>query len=198
MALPAGLWPAVRLAWPSRPTTQKPHVRSTPIAERSDLFLTLTMKTTAAGEYQPLVVHDAEHAAAKVNPAMQSRSRGNSDARDGRRHLALVFCGQMFLPTLDPFGKVAEPGQAGRSNDKKLAEKKKETEIRKAKLKEKELDKALSPDVEKALAGLMTLAACDEERPAENNNEALIGNQKNLGEKFRATERSAERTLMSK
>lgn len=196
LALPPVLAVLFGVAWPGRPTTQDAARSVDRSQDTRDLFLTLTMLKTTAGEYQPLVVHDAERVAAKVNPAKavpftwEQRTLGTALA------LAVMLCGQMFLPTLDPFGKVAEAKQ-DEANDKKLVEKKKETEIRKAQLKEKELDKALSPDVEKALAGLLTsLRAMKKDQP-KMNNEALVGNQKILGEKFRATN-EALKTLMSK
>jgi hypothetical protein len=196
LSLPAGLALLVGLAWPSRPTEHEA-ARSIDTAQNTrDLFLTLTMLPTTAGEYQPLVVTDAEHAAAKVNPAAAVPFSWEQRALATVAALALVFCGQVFLPTLDPFGKVAEAKQE-ESSEKKLAEKKKETEIRKAQLKEKELDKALSPDVEKAIAGLMnSLRAMKKDQPKKNY-ESLVANQKNLGEKFRATN-EALKTLMSK
>lgn len=196
LALPPGLALAFGILWPARPTTQDA-ARSVDIAQNTrDLFLTLTMLKTTAGEYQPLVVTDAERAAVKVNPAAAVPFTWEQRSLATVAALALLFCGQMFLPTYDPFGKVAEAKQE-ESNEKKLAEKKKETEIRKAQLKDKELEKALSPDVEKALAGLQSaLRAMKKDQP-KLNSESLIGNQKVLGEKFRATN-EALKTLMSK
>src|SRR5436190_13626021 len=70
LALPAGLALLVGLAWPSRPTTQQA-ARSIDAAQNTrDLFLTLTMLPTTAGEYQPLVVTAPAHRAAKVNPSL--------------------------------------------------------------------------------------------------------------------------------
>jgi transposase-like protein len=196
LALPAGLALLVGLAWPSRPTTQQA-ARSIDAAQNTrDLFLTLTMLRTTAGEYQPLVVTDAEQAAAKVNPSLAVPFTWEQRALATAAVLAILFCGQVFLPTLDPFGKVAQAKQE-ETNEKKLAEKKKETEIRKAQLKEKELENALSPDVEKAITGLMTsLRAMKKDQPKKNY-ESLVANQKNLGDKFRATN-EALKTLMSK
>lgn len=196
LALPAGLALLVGLAWPSRPTAHEA-ARSIDSAQNTrDLFLTLTMLPTTAGEYQPLVVTDAEQAAIRVNPSVAVPFTWEQRALATVATLAVLFCGQMFLPTLDPFGKVAEAKQEA-SSEKKLAEKKKETEIRKAQLKEKELDNALSPDVEKAIAGLMnSLRQMKKDQPKKNY-ESLVANQKNLGEKFRATN-EALKELMSK
>jgi hypothetical protein len=196
LALPPALAVVFGLAWPGRPTVQDAARSVDRSQETRDLFLTLTMLRTTAGEYQPLVVKDAEHAAARVNPAVAVPFTWQQRALTTAAVLGLVFCGQMFLPTFDPFGKVAEAKEE-ESSEKKLAEKKKETEIRKAQLKDKELDKALSPDVEKALAGLQnSLRAMKKDQPKQNF-ESLVGNQKVLGEKFRATN-EALKTLMSK
>jgi hypothetical protein len=196
LALPAGLALLFGLAWPSRPTAHEA-ARSIDTAQNTrDLFLTLTMLPTTAGEYQPLVVTDAEQAAAKVNPSLAVPFTWEQRALSTVAALAILFCGQMFLPTLDPFGKVAQAKQE-ESNEKKLADKKKETEIRKAQLKEKEIESALSPDVEKAITGLMNaLRAMKKDQPKKNY-ESLVANQKNLGEKFRATN-EALKNLMSK
>jgi hypothetical protein len=196
LALPPGLALLFGVLWPARPTPQDA-ARSVDASQNTrDLFLTLTMLPTTAGEYQPLVVTDAEQAAAKVNPSAAVPFTWEQRALATVLSLAVLFCGQVFLPTLDPFGKVAEAKQ-DESNEKKLAEKKKETEIRKAQLKEKELDAALSPDVEKALANLQTALRGMKKTQPKENNESLVGNQKVLGEKFRATN-EAIKELMSK
>ncbi|QDT56822.1 hypothetical protein Pan44_48820 [Caulifigura coniformis] len=196
LVLPPALALLVGFAWPGRPTTQEA-ARSIDTAQNTrDLFLTLTMLRTTAGEYQPLVVTDAERAAAKVNPAAAVPFTWQQRLLSTAAALAILFCGQMFLPTFDPFGKVAQAKQE-ESSEKKLAEKKKETEIRKAQLMEKELENALSPDVEKSIAGLLNAFRAMKKDQPKKNFESLVGNQKVLGEKFRATN-EALKTLMSK
>ncbi len=197
LALPPILAVVVGLLWPGRPTPQEAARRLDAAQNTRDLFLTLTMlRRGAAGEYQPLVVTDAERAAEKANPALSVPFTWEQRSLATLAALALLFCGQTFLPTFDPFGKVAQAKQ-DESNEKKLAEKKRETEIRKAQLMEKELDKALSPDVEMALAALQnSLRSMKKDQP-KRNYEALVANQKVLGEKFRASN-EALKQLMSK
>jgi len=196
LALPPALALLFGLAWPGKPTSQEAARSIDTAQDTRDLFLTLTMLKSTAGEYQPLVITDAERAATKVDPARAVPFTWEQRMLATAATLVALFCGQAFLPSFDPFGKVAEAKQE-ESNEKKLAEKKKETEIRKAQLKEKELDKDLSPDVEKALAGLQSaLRAMKKDQPKKNY-ESLVGNQKVLGEKFRATN-EALKTLMSK
>jgi hypothetical protein len=196
MALPPVLALAIGALWPKRPTLQDAARSIDRSQETRDLFLTLTMLRTTAGEYQPLVERDAESAAVKVNPARAVPFAWEQRSLIAVASILVLVAGQFLLPTLDPFGKVAQAKQQDEVS-KKLVEKAKETEIRKAQLMEKELDKALSPDVEKAVAGLMqSLRAMKKDQPKQNM-ESLVSNQKVLGDKFRATN-EALKSLMNK
>ncbi|MBI1346920.1 hypothetical protein GC163_11600 [bacterium] len=100
-----------------------------------DLYLTLSLLETAAGEYQPLVVQAAESQAPKVQPARVVPLTWQ------RRHWqAVAFAGvvalaMVFLPQLDPFGKVAAASlsteRQDRLNDSRVATQLRIAEIKK-------------------------------------------------------------------
>lgn len=94
-----------------------------------DLYLTVSMLKTSAGSYQPLVIQSAENRAEgvkadRVLPLNWSNRFWNAVWVPG-----LVAAGILFLPQLDPFGKVAAAKLHERRNER-LAESKKTTELR--------------------------------------------------------------------
>lgn len=89
-----------------------------------DLYLTVSLLKTSAGEYQSLVVQSAEARASKVQPdrilpySWQKRYWNLVWAP------AVIAIGIVFLPQFDPFGKVAAAKLNERRNERLDAQKK--------------------------------------------------------------------------
>ncbi len=94
-----------------------------------DLYLTLSLIDTSAGEYQPLVVKSAESRASGVSPERVIPFQWQKRYWHAVWVPALVAAGVMFLPQLDPFGKVAKANLTEKRHER-LAESKKATELR--------------------------------------------------------------------
>ncbi len=104
-------------------------------AGSKDLYLTLSLLDRAVGEYHPLVVQAAEDSAAKIAPARVApwawqRRYWNACV------LLAVTGGLLFLPQLDPFGRVAANQLVSLRKDR-LMESRKETQLRLAEVKKK-------------------------------------------------------------
>lgn len=150
----------------------------------SDLFLTLQSLQNSQSEYKPLVGIKAEQRASeldidKIAPFQWQRSWLWSGAA-----MVALLLAAFFVPTLDPFGKVAEAKQE--EEQKRLIEETaKQTEKRKAILAQKELDNENSEAVTKAIEALKT----DFRKMEPGNKKANLGrlnkHQKEIGEKFR-------------
>ncbi|MBX3443029.1 MAG: hypothetical protein KF774_11545 [Planctomyces sp.] len=196
LAIPPAAGLLLALVWPARPTSQDA-ARSVDQSQATrDLFLTLTMLDTTAGEYQPLVLRDAERVAPQVRPPQVVPFQWGRRAGVSAALLGLLAVGTLFLGQFDPFGKVSEAKELA-TQEKRLDDLKKINEIRKADLKQQDLEQDASPDVEKALEKLkLDLNSMRRNQPQENR-EKLAIDQKLLGDKFRATN-EALKSLMNK
>lgn len=93
-----------------------------------DLYLTLSLLESSAGEYQPLVVKSAEAQAAGVAPERVLPFTWQKRFWHAVWLPTLVLAGVVFLPQLDPFGRVAKANLIGKRQDR-LAEAKRATEL---------------------------------------------------------------------
>ena len=124
------------------------------VDERSgskDLFLTAAMIRDCPSEYAPIVCEQSEDLAPTVKPARVVPLRWMPGVRNAAIALAVIASGIQWLPQLDPF-RVQQARQTAIQQEKKLAETKKLTELRKEELKEK--GNALKEQVEQALVKL--------------------------------------------
>ncbi|OYW15687.1 MAG: hypothetical protein B7Z55_14845, partial [Planctomycetales bacterium 12-60-4] len=149
-----------------------------------DLYLTLSLLDRAVGDYQPLVIQDAEKRAAKIQPALVVPFAWRARHWHAVWLPAAVLLAMVFLPQFDPFGKVEAASLTTRRKEK-LLESRRETQLRIA-----EVHKEAEENVE----GAATDKAIDELKltfnkmqPAEKrlNLESLMNEQKRLGELWR-------------
>ncbi len=149
-----------------------------------DLFLTLTMLDNAAGEYKPLVGRDAEAKAPGIEPTAVVPWHWSRRVAHVAIALGLLVVGSLFLPALDPFGKVAAAKEETILQEE-LAKSRKATEVRKSELAKSDLDAETSEDVEKSLEDLMSDLKRMEPQNRQENARVLGAHQKALGNKWR-------------
>ena len=94
-----------------------------------DLYLTLSLLESSAGEYQPLVVQSAEARAAGVTAERVLPFTWQQRFWHAVWIPGLVALGVFFLPQFDPFGKVAA-AKLNEKRNERLTEGKKATELR--------------------------------------------------------------------
>jgi hypothetical protein len=156
-------------------------------AGTKDLFLTLTRlaeSPQADGSYAPLVLRDAETAAARVNvrqavPVPLERPLGW--AASG---LAVVLAAALLVPRFDPFGSAAA-AQVIAKQQKELKALDKATQERKVELRKKNPEADLSEDIEQSVEQLKQ--ALKQMKPGKKpeNQKALSDRQTDLGQKWR-------------
>lgn len=111
---------------PSMPDAARLVDRST---GAKDLYLTLSLIETSAGEYQPLVLRSAEARSIGVAPDRVVPFTWQKRFWHAVWLPALVAIGVLFVPQLDPFGKVAKANLINKRSER-LADMKKETQLR--------------------------------------------------------------------
>ncbi len=166
-----------------------------------DLFLTLTMLDRCAGEYKPLVGRDAEQRAKALHAEQVVPFDWQKPSLLGGvvapATIGLLALGIFFLPSLDPFAVQAQAKEEA-TRAERLAESRKETEVRRAQLTQrKETDDENSEEVAQALERLQAdfrKMRKDQKIP---NAERLAVNQKDLGEKWRKLNAEQLKQLMN-
>lgn len=124
------------------------------VDERSgskELFLSATLMQDSSAEFAPVVREQAEQLAPTLRAANLVPFRCGPQMRNGMVALAILAAGTQWLPQLDLL-KMEQGRQAATQQEKKLAETKKLTELRKEELKEK--GGILKEQVEQALTKL--------------------------------------------
>lgn len=182
--------------WHPKPTTAEAARCVDQDQGTKDLFLTYATLDNSAGDYQALVLSDAERKARRVDP--QRVVTWNWQARAGRlgAMLALLGLAVMYLPQFDPFGKVAKAEEA-KEKEVVLANDKKATELRKAAIKKQGEESKATEEIESSINDLTkTLGQMKREKPDENRRQ-LQENQKDLAAKFRKFGAEKLRTLLS-
>lgn len=175
----------ITAAWHKRPATEDAARRIDQHAGSKDLFLTLTMLDSAAGDYRPLVSHSAESKAASIRPNLVVPFQGAERFAYATAAVLVLALGIWKLPQFDPFGKVQAATEV-KQRVEKLVESKKATEQRAAQLKQHETgDEDVSPEVKAATDELKT--AFRKMKPLEKgeNLKTLVREQKILGEMWR-------------
>jgi hypothetical protein len=166
-----------------------------------DLFLTLTMLDRCTGDYKPLVGRDAEQRAKSLQAEQVVPFDWQKPSLLGGlvapAVIGLLALGIVFLPALDPFAVQAQ-AQEEATRAERLAQSRKETEVRKTQLTQrKELDNENSEEVAQALERLeadFRKMRKDQKIP---NAERLAVNQKDLGEKWRKLNAEQLKDLMN-
>lgn len=187
---------AVAAIWHKRPTLLDAARVADQHAGSRDLFLTVALIENSAGEFQNLVTRSAEERAAKVFPAAVVPFGGGRKVGIACIAVLLVAGGFLWLPTLDPFGKVQAATVAG-ERQKLLEQTKKATEERTAQLKKEEPDAPLSEETQKAIENLKAALNKMQPREREGNFKELVAQQKMLGDKWRKMSGEKLKDLLS-
>ncbi|MDZ4689555.1 MAG: hypothetical protein SH850_31145 [Planctomycetaceae bacterium] len=170
--------------WHRRPQTSDVARAVDQAVGAKDLYLTLAMLKTSAGEYQALVVRDAEERAAKIDAARVAPFGWQRRYWHAVWLPAAVACGLMFLPQFDPFGKVAQASLVSQRKDR-LAESHEETKLRIAELKKQTEDSEDADPTEEAVDQLQLTLNKMQPAQRRENLESLMDEQKQLGEMWR-------------
>ena len=137
-------------------------------AGTKDLFLTRVLIDRAEGDYQNLVVRDAEEQAAGLRASSMVPLDGWRRAGSAAGALVLVLAGTLFLPRFDPFGRQTR-GQTLAALDQTLRAQKRETRERVEVLLARGSSEENSPEVEQALDQLRaSLQRMQAARPKQN------------------------------
>lgn len=94
-----------------------------------DLYLTVSLLKSSAGEYQPLVIQSAEARASQIKPDRVLPFEWKNRFWHAIWVPCLIAVGILFVPQFDPFGKVAS-AKLNETRNERLAESKKATELR--------------------------------------------------------------------
>ena len=150
------------------------------IDERSgskELFLTAAMIDQSPGDFQPIVLQQAEERAAELQPAKVLPFVWQRGLRDVACVAALVAVAALFMPHFDPF-KKEEARRKMAKEEERLRETRKITTLRAAQIAES----PKSDQVEKALAELERTFQAAKPAERETNLKRLGEHQKELGE----------------
>ena len=143
---------ALALAFYRRPSPTEPARLADERTGAEDLFLTAVAIDSAAGRYQPVVLRDAEQAAAAVRAREVVPWRWASKARNVALALAVLLAGVLYLPQFDPFGR--DEARSRRAEQRRrIEEARKAVALRTAMLKQKS-SADLSAEVRKAVGEL--------------------------------------------
>lgn len=147
-----------------------------------ELFLTAALIDATTGDFQPIVLAQAEERAAQIQPAQVVPFRWQRGARDVAVALALLLAAIFFLPQLDPFGKGKQRQQAAKQEER-LRESKQLTALRADQLAAK--SEADAEKVEQALAALEQTFKEAQPKAKEADLRRLSEHQKELGAMWR-------------
>ncbi len=155
-----------------------------------DLYLTLSLIDSSAGEYQPLVVKSAEARATHVSPERVLPFTWQRRFWHAVWVPALVAAGVFGVPQFDPFGKVAKANLVEKRHER-LADSKKATELRLEEVRRKIEDHEEQNAAEDAIEELKL--AFNKMQPTQkmDNLKTLQIEQKDIGKLWRQI--SAER-----
>jgi hypothetical protein len=145
-----------------------------------ELFLTAAMIDRSPGEFQPIVLQQAEERAASLQPAKVLPFAWQRGARDVAGVALVLAAAVIFLPQLDPF-KKEEARQKIAKEAERLREMKKITALRAEQI-------AATPktdQVEKSLAALDETLKAMKREEKEANLKRLGEHQRELGEMWR-------------
>lgn len=158
-------------------------------AGTKDLYLTLSMLRTSAGEYQPLVLLAAEQKAGSVVPQQVLPFAWQKKYWNLLWAPAVVVLGWVFLPQLDPFQKLAQANVI-EQRKVRLDDSKKATALRLAEVRRQAEEREDSNPTEGALKELQFAFNKTKPKEKKENLQALMAEQKKLGEMWRGLSES--------
>jgi chemotaxis protein histidine kinase CheA len=170
-----------------RPSTSDAARRVDKHEKTRDLYLTVTMLDTTAGEYQPLVQRDAEEKAQSVNASRVVPFRCDNRTWSWATALLVVlFLGLQFGPQLDPFGRV-EAATIAKQLQEEMKKSKEVTEVRTAELAKKQKDDngEVSKEVKQSLEKLVRSLQEMKKNQKKANQKTLAKEQKRIGAQWR-------------
>jgi hypothetical protein len=161
-----------------------------------DLYLTLSLIETSAGEYQPLVLRSAEARSVGVIPERVLPFTWHKRFWHAIWLPALVMIGVLFVPQLDPFGKVAKANLVNKRHER-LAEGKKATELRleevRKKIEEHEEHSPTDDAIEELKLAFNKMAPTKRD----DNLKTLMSEQKDIGKLWRQLSAERLKDMMS-
>lgn len=161
-----------------------------------DLYLTLSLIDTSAGEYQPLVLRSAEARATGVSPDRVLPFTWHKRFWHAVWLPALVAVGVLFIPQLDPFGKVAKATLINKRHER-LADAKKATELRllevQRKIEEHDEDNATDDKIEELKLAFNKMVPARKD----DNLKTLMAEQKEIGKLWRQLSAERLKDMMS-
>lgn len=149
-----------------------------------DLYLTLSLLESAAGEYQPLVVQSAEAHASQVQPALVVPLTWQ------RRHWQVVgLAGAVALavilvPQFDPFGKVAE-ASLSTERQQRLSDSRVATQMRIAEIKKDDAEQDELAETDKSIDQLKLTYNKMQPQEKRLNMESLMDRQRELADQWK-------------
>jgi hypothetical protein len=162
-----------------------PKVAARVLDERTgskELFLTTALLGTAPGEFQPIVLSQAEERAERLDPKSVVPFRWQHGLRNVVIASVLVVAAALWLPQLDPFKKQEQRNKVSKQEEQ-LRQTKKATAMRAEQLKQD--DAKENERVEKALAALQKTFKEAKPQEREANLKKLSEQQKEIGEMWR-------------
>lgn len=170
--------------WPGRPSHEQAARTVDREGDLKDLYLTLTCLQNSSSEYTPLVGRDAERAATKVDSRKVVPFHWEHPTLITAGTLGALFLAAYFMPTLDPFGHVAQAEEQKQVKNL-LDEQVRSTRERKEALARKELDDENSAEVKEAIQKLEKSLQQSKKDQQQQNQEKLNAHQKEIGEIYR-------------
>ncbi|MDB5345095.1 MAG: hypothetical protein JWP89_3472 [Schlesneria sp.] len=161
-----------------------------------DLYLTLSLLDTSAGEYQPLVLRSAEMKAAGVSPDRVVPFTWHQRFWHAIWLPCLIAAGVLFVPQLDPFGKVAKANLVNKRHER-LAEAKHATEVRLAEVQRKIEEHDENNPTDDKIEELKLAFNKMQPTKRDENLKALMSEQKDIGKLWRQLSAERLKDLMS-
>lgn len=161
-------------------------------SDSKDLYLTLALLNTSAGEYQPLVVQSAEKRAGDISAAKVAKYRFQHWkplwvwlTATAMPNLMLILAALMFLlPQLDPFG-VIQAAQKEQKKQQRLAESRKATQLQLEKIKKQVEEAQDHSETDEAIQELQQAFNQMKANQKLENQQSLMAQQRKMGEKWR-------------
>lgn len=164
-------------------------------AGTKDLYLTLSMLNTSAGEYQPLVLLAAEQKAGSIVPQQVLPFEWQRKYWNLLWAPVAIVLGWVFLPQLDPFQNLAQANVI-EQRKVRLDESKKATALRLAEVRKQAEEREASDPTELAVKDLQTAFNKTKPQEKKENLQALMAEQKKLGEMWRSLSESKLKDLL--
>ena len=161
-----------------------------------DLYLTLSLLESSAGEYQPLVLRSAEAKAVGISPERVVPFTWHKRFWHAIWLPCLIAAGVLFVPQFDPFGKVAKANLVNKRHER-LTEAKQATELRLAEVQRKIEEHEESNATDEKIEELKLAFNKMQPSKKDENLKALMAEQKDIGKLWRQLSAERLKDLMS-